>query len=81
MFDAELARLAALSKGNRDWENECVTEINRVPARADGFPLARAENALTMDEPQTPYVKSLEDSLMIGISDFRDKGVPCACLT
>ena len=59
VFDAELARVTALRKGNRDWENECVTEINRLPARADGFPLARAEDALTADEPPTPYVKSL----------------------
>ena len=60
VFDAELARVTALRQENRDWENECVTEINRLPARADGFPLARAEDALAADEPQTPYVKSLD---------------------
>ena len=59
VFDAEVARVTALRKGNRDWENECVTEINRLPARADGFPLARTEDALTAGEPPTPYVKSL----------------------
>ena len=59
VFDAEVKRVTALRKGNRDWENECVTEINRLPARADGFPLARAEDALMADEPPTPYVKSL----------------------
>ena len=60
VFDAELARVTALRKGNRDWENECVTEINRLPARADGFPLVRGEDALTVDVPHTPYVKSLD---------------------
>ena len=60
VFDAELARVTAMRKGNRDWENECVTEINRLPARADGFPLARAEDAFSVDEPNTPYVKSLD---------------------
>lgn len=59
VFEAERARVARLRAGNRDWENECVTEINRLPARADGFPLARAEDALTAGEPATPYVKSL----------------------
>ncbi len=60
VFDAELKRVTELRRGNRDWENECVTEINREPARADGFPLARAEDALTPGEPQTPFVKSLD---------------------
>ena len=60
VFDAELARVTAMREGNRDWENECVTEINRLPARADGFPLARAEDAFSVDEPNTPYVKSLD---------------------
>ena len=59
VFEAELKRVTELRKGNRDWENECVTEINRLPARADGFPLARAEDALTAGEPATPFVKSL----------------------
>ena len=60
VFDAELVRVTALRQGNRDWENECATEINRLPARADGFPLASAEDALTADDPQTPYVKFLD---------------------
>ena len=60
VFEAELERVTALRKGNRDWENECVTEINRLPARADGFPLARAEDALATGDPQTPWVKSLD---------------------
>ena len=60
VFDAELARVTVSRKGCRDWENECVTAINRLPARADGFPLAREEDALTAEEPQTPYVKSLD---------------------
>ena len=60
VFDAELKRVEALRKGNRDWENECVTEINRLPARADGFPLARAEDALVDGEVRTPWVKSLD---------------------
>ena len=59
VFEAERARVEALRRGNRDWENECVTEINRRPARADGYPLARVEDALTDDLPATPYVKSL----------------------
>ena len=59
VFEAELARVEALRKGNRDWENECVTEINRRPARADGYPLARVEDALTDELPATPYAKSL----------------------
>ncbi|MBQ3288882.1 MAG: hypothetical protein IJH50_05680, partial [Kiritimatiellae bacterium] len=60
VFEAERERVSALRKGNRDWENECVTEINRLPARADGFPLVRVEDALATDEPQTPWVKSLD---------------------
>ena len=60
VFEAELARVAALRKGNRDWENECVTERNRRPARADGFPLARAEDAFADDDPHTPYRISLD---------------------
>ena len=59
VFEAELERVTALRRGNRDWENECVTEINRLPARADGFPLARVEDALN-DETHTPWVKSLD---------------------
>ncbi len=60
VFDTELKRVAELRRGNREWENECVTEINRLPARADGFPLARPEDALAAGEPRTPYVKSLD---------------------
>ena len=59
VFAAELARVEKLQAGNRDWENECVTERNREPARADGFPLASVEAALTEELPQSPYVKSL----------------------
>ena len=59
VFEAERARVEALRRGNRDWENECVTEINRRPARADGYPLARVADALTEELPQTPYAKSL----------------------
>ena len=59
VFAAERARVEALRRGNRDWENECVTEINRLPARADGYPLARVADALTAELPETPYVKSL----------------------
>ena len=59
VFDVERARVAGLRARNRDWENECVTERNREPARASGFPLARVEDALTADIPRTPYVKSL----------------------
>ena len=60
VFEVERERVAELRKGNREWENECVTEINRLPARTDGFPLARVEDALTIGEPQTPWVKSLD---------------------
>ncbi len=60
VFDEELARVAALRKGNRDWENECVTEINRRPARAEGFPLASVKDALVEGEPATPFLKSLD---------------------
>ena len=59
VFDAELARVTKLREGNRDWENECVTERNREPARAVGFPLAKVEDALTDELPETPYVLSL----------------------
>ncbi len=59
VFAAELARVEALRRGNRDWENECVTEIGRLPARADGYPLARVADALTEELPASPYVKSL----------------------
>ncbi|MBQ3096942.1 MAG: DUF4981 domain-containing protein [Kiritimatiellae bacterium] len=60
VFDAELARVTAARKGNRDWENECVTERNRRPARAEGYPLFRVEDAFTEDEPATPYRLSLD---------------------
>ena len=59
VFEAERARVENLQRNNREWENECVTEVNREPARADGFPLARIEDALTADLPDTPFVKSL----------------------
>lgn len=59
VFAAERDRVAQVRAANRDWENECVTERNREPARADGFPLARVEDAFTADIPSTPYVKSL----------------------
>ena len=59
VFDAELKRVMELRSVNRDWENECVTERNRESARADGFPLARIEDAFTPDIPSTPYFKSL----------------------
>ena len=60
VFDAELRRVEAMRKGNREWENECVTEINRLPARADGFPLASVQDALVDGEARTPWVKSLD---------------------
>ena len=59
VFEAERARVEKVQTGNRDWENECVTERNRESARAVGFPLARVEDAFTEDEPQTPFVRSL----------------------
>ena len=59
VFDAELKRIAERQKNNRDWENELVTERNRLPSRAYGFPLAKIEDAFTADLPATPYVKSL----------------------
>ena len=60
VFEAELRRVEALRKGNREWENECVTEISRLPARADGFPLASVRDALVDGEARTPWVKSLD---------------------
>ena len=42
-----------------EWENELVNYVNAEPARAYSFPLAKAEDALTADLPETPYVKSL----------------------
>ena len=59
VFDAELKRISEERKNNRDWENELVTERNRLPSRAYSFPLARAEDAFTADLPTTPFVKSL----------------------
>ena len=59
VFEDERVRVEKLQRNNREWENECVTEVNREPARADGFPLARIEDALTADLPDTPFVKSL----------------------
>lgn len=68
VFEAERARVEKAQAGNRDWENECVTERNREPARADGFPLARVEDAFTADIPATPYVKSLNGTWKISWS-------------
>ena len=59
VFAAELARVTKLQEKNREWENECVTERNREPARAVGFPLAKVEDAFTAEIPATPFVKSL----------------------
>jgi len=59
VFAAEVARVEKIQANNRDWENECVTERNREPARAEGYPLARVEDALTAELPSSPYVKSL----------------------
>jgi beta-galactosidase len=39
----------------REWEDEQVNAVNREPARAAGFPLARVGDALTAEEPATPY--------------------------
>ena len=68
VFEAELRRVTELRRANRDWENECVTELNREPARADGFPLARVEDAFTPDIPSTPYFKSLNGTWKIAWS-------------
>jgi len=59
VFEVERARVEKAQAKNRDWENECVTERNREPARADGFPLARVEDAFVSGEPQSPFVQSL----------------------
>ncbi len=39
----------------REWEDERVNAVNREPARAASFPLAKSEDALTAGEPETPY--------------------------
>ncbi|NLG01786.1 MAG: hypothetical protein GX565_16780, partial [Lentisphaerae bacterium] len=39
----------------REWENEQINAVNREPARAASFPLAKAADALTAEEPDTPY--------------------------
>jgi beta-galactosidase len=42
-----------------EWEDETVNSINREAARAVSFPLASVRDALTDDEPATPYRVSL----------------------
>jgi len=59
VFEAELKRLTEARRNNRDWENELVTERNRLPSRAYSFPLAKVEDAFTADLPTTQFVKSL----------------------
>jgi beta-galactosidase len=51
-----LAALAlCLTVTAREWEDEQINAVNREPARAASFPLAKAEDALTAEEPATPY--------------------------
>ena len=71
VFEVEAARVEARQKDFPDWENECVTERNRAPARAYSFPLARVADALVPGLPQTPFVRSLN-----GIWKFNWCGKP-----
>lgn len=43
-----------------DWENPQVTAINRLPARASGFPFPDEQSALSRDVTRTPWVRSLD---------------------
>lgn len=47
------------AQGVKEWENELINSINREPSRAESFPLASAKAAITEDEPETPFRKSL----------------------
>ncbi|MDD4442122.1 MAG: glycoside hydrolase family 2 TIM barrel-domain containing protein, partial [Kiritimatiellae bacterium] len=49
------AAALCLNAAAREWENEQVNAVNREPARAASFPLAKAADALTAEEPDTPY--------------------------
>lgn len=51
LFTAAVSSTAAA----HEWEDEQINAENREPARAAGFPLAKAEDALTPEEPSTPY--------------------------
>ncbi len=42
-----------------EWDDPQVNSINREKARAYSMPLAEEKAAFTVDEPQTPYVMSL----------------------
>ena len=43
-----------------EWNDVKVNSVNRLPARNDSLPLARAEDALVADEPVSPFVKTLD---------------------
>ncbi len=59
VFDSEVACVTAMQAGNRDWENECVTERNREPARAYSMPLEKLDEAFTKELPTSRYVMPL----------------------
>lgn len=50
-----LTGILSLAAVAREWEDEQVNAVNREPARAVSFPLADAMDALTPEEPATPY--------------------------
>ena len=50
-----VAALCLSAHAAREWENEQVNAVNREPARAASFPLAKAADALTVEDPATPY--------------------------
>ena len=43
-----------------EWNDVKVNSVNRLSARNDSLPLARAEDALVADEPESPFVKTLD---------------------
>ena len=50
-----VAALCLSAHAAREWENEQINAVNREPARAASFPLAKAADALTVEDPATPY--------------------------
>ena len=61
IFSLAAAALAAVACAAPEWDDVRVNSVNRLPARCDALPLAKAADALTDAlEPETPYVKALD---------------------
>ena len=64
-----LAALPSAAAAPEPWADETVTEINRLPARADAYPLP--DVAAALKEPaENPFVKTLDGSVSTTYYDY-----------